>query len=117
MWRNIFGLLKRIFTVNDELKKLQTDSDLHSQQIREIVANQTRFYYEYQLQRERDAAERERDLHERERAFAERERERLRTENQQLRERLERPERLSLPPSTPQSPGGPSKADGGLKEE
>lgn len=104
MWGKVFEVLKRIFTINDELKKLQADSDLHSEQIREIVASQTRFYYEYRLQRERDAVERERELHKRERALAEHEQEKLRLENQQLRERLER---LSLLPTKP--PDEPSK--------
>jgi hypothetical protein len=109
MWGKVFEILKRIFTINDELKKLQADSNLHSEQIREIVSSQTRFFYEYQLQRERDAVERERELHKRERALAEHEQEKLRLENQQLRERLERLEHLSLPSPASKPPDEPSK--------
>lgn len=85
MWEKVFEVFKRIFTINDELKKLQADAALHSEQIREILANQTRFYYELQLHREREAHEREKEA--------------MQRENQQLRGRLERLEKL-LPSAT-----------------
>ncbi|MCI0525721.1 MAG: hypothetical protein L0Y75_10700 [Acidobacteria bacterium] len=85
MWEKVFEIFKRFFTISDELKRLQADSKLHGEQIRELIDNQTRLYYEFQLQKERNAHEREKET--------------LRLENQQLRERLERLERL-LPSAT-----------------
>jgi regulator of replication initiation timing len=67
------------------LKRLQADSKLHGDQIRELIDNQTRLFYEFQLQKERDAHERENEA--------------LRLDNQKLRERLERLEKL-LPSAT-----------------
>ncbi|MGH9837023.1 MAG: hypothetical protein ACRD9Y_28685 [Blastocatellia bacterium] len=99
MWQRLFDLLKSFFTISEEVKKLQADSQEFSQQLRELAENQTRLYYEYQIQRERDARERERENFERERESKEREKELLRLENQLLRERLERLERL-LPSAT-----------------
>ncbi|MGH9841294.1 MAG: hypothetical protein ACREEM_21270 [Blastocatellia bacterium] len=69
-----------------------------AQQLRALAENQTRLYYEIQIQRERDARERERERSERELAIKDRDQEILRLENQLLRERLER---LSLPPASP----------------
>jgi hypothetical protein len=85
MWEKVFEIFKRFFTISDELKRLQADSKLHGEQIRELIDNQTRLYYEFQLQKERNAHEREKET--------------LRLENQQMRERLERLERL-LPSAT-----------------
>jgi regulator of replication initiation timing len=85
MWEKVFEIFKRFFTISDELKRLQADSKLHGEQIRELIDNQTRLYYEFQLQKERNAHEREKET--------------LRLENQQLRERLELLERL-LPSAT-----------------
>ncbi|MCG3162957.1 MAG: hypothetical protein JMDDDDMK_04326 [Acidobacteria bacterium] len=85
MWEKVFEIFKRFFTISDELKRLQADSKLHGEQIRELIDNQTRLYYEFQLQKERNTYEREKET--------------LRIENQQLRERLERLERL-LPSAT-----------------
>jgi len=87
MWKTVFEVLKRLFTINEDLNRLQAASKLHGDQIRELYENQTRFQYELQLQRERSAHEREKEA--------------LRLENQQLRERLEHLDRLSLPPKTP----------------
>lgn len=85
MWEKVFEIFKRFFTISDELKRLQADSKLHGEQIRELIDNQTRLYYEFQLQKERNTYEREKET--------------LRIENRQLRERLERLERL-LPSAT-----------------
>lgn len=84
MWEKVFEIFKRFFTISDELKRLQADSKLHGEQIRELIDN-PRLYYEFQLQKERDAHEREKEA--------------MRLESRQLRERLERLERLSLPTS------------------
>lgn len=105
MWEKVFGVFKRIFTFNDELKKLQADSDLHAEQIKELYANQTRFQYELQLQKERDAHERERILHQLQLANKDRIESEQRIEIQQLREQVAR---LSLPPSAPKPPDEPS---------
>ncbi|MDQ3011585.1 MAG: hypothetical protein M3X11_12870 [Acidobacteriota bacterium] len=83
VWQKIYDLFKRLFTINDDLSRLQAELKRQGDQIREIVVNQTRFQYELQLQKERDAHEREQI--------------KLQLENRLLRERLER---LSLPPST-----------------
>ncbi len=93
MWKSVFEVFKHLFTINEDINRLQAASKLHGDQIRELYENQTRFQYELQLQKERDA-------HERERA-------RLEFEKQVLLERLERLERPSLPPS--KSPDEPSK--------
>jgi hypothetical protein len=91
MWEKVFEIFKRFFTISDELKRLQADSKLHGEQIRELIDNQTRLYYEFQLQKERNAHEREKET--------------LRLENQQLRERLERLERLLPSATTDKKPG------------
>lgn len=93
MWKSVFEVLKRLFTINEDINRLQAASKLHGDQIQELYENQTRFQYELQLQKERDA-------HERERA-------RLEFEKQLLLKRLERLEQQSLPPSKP--PDEPSK--------
>ncbi len=92
MWKAVFEVIKRLFTINDELNRLQTEPKLHGEQIRELAANQTRFQYELQLQKERAAHEREQ--------------EKLRLENQQLRERLERLEKLLPPAKSSNEPSG-----------
>ena len=61
MWEKVFEIFKRFFTISDELKRLQADSKLHGEQIRELIDNQTRLYYEFQLQKERNAHEREKE--------------------------------------------------------
>ncbi len=81
-WKAVFEVLKRLFTINDELNRLQAESKRHGEQILELAASQTRLQYELQLQNERDAREREK--------------EKLQLENRLLRERLDRLERLSL---------------------
>ncbi len=90
MWEKVFEILKRFFTISDELKRLQADSKLHGEQIRELIDSQTRLYYEFQLQKERGAHEREKET--------------LRLENQHLRERLERLERLLPSAATDKKP-------------
>lgn len=85
MWEKVFEVFKRFFTISDELKRLQADSKLHGEQIRELINNQTRLYYEFQIQKERDLHEREKEA--------------LRLENLELQERLERLEKL-LPSAT-----------------
>lgn len=90
MWEKTFEVFKRIFTINDELKKLQADSALYAEQIRDILANQTRLFYELQLHKEREAHEREKEA--------------LQRENQQLRGRLEQLEKLLLPATTDKKP-------------
>lgn len=95
MWKAVFEVFKRLFTINEDLNRLQAASKLHGDQIRELYDNQTRFQYELQLQQERDAHEREK--------------EKLQFEKRLLSERLEQLERLSLPSSTPKPPDEPSK--------
>jgi len=80
-------------TINEDLNRFQAELKRHGEQIRELAENQTRFQYEMQLQRERDAHEREQI--------------KLQLENRLLREQLER---LSLPPSSRQPLDEPSKA-------
>ncbi len=92
MWKSVFEVLRRLFTINDDLNRFQAELKRHGEQIRELAENQTRFQYEMQLQREREAHEREQI--------------KLQLENRFLREQLER---LSLPPSPPKPPGEPSK--------
>jgi peroxiredoxin len=106
MWSRIFKLLRQVFNFYEDLQKLKETARQQGQQIRQLADQQTRLYYEFQIQRERDAREREHEnferahaLLERERQLQEREKELLRLENQLLRERLERLERL-LPSAT-----------------
>lgn len=94
MWGKFFNILKLVLTLADSFQKLDAKVKEHGEQIRELSANQTRMWYEFQLQRERDARERERE-------DTARAQEAMWRENQQLRERLERLERLSLPPAPP----------------
>lgn len=104
MWKSLFSLFKRAITLAEDLQRLREQVKENSRQIDELADSQTRLYYEYQLQRERDAREREREAYqrerqmieqmvERERALFERKLEVLQQENQLLRERL------SLPPA------------------
>ncbi len=99
MWSRIFKLLRQVFNFYEDLQKLKETARQQGQQIRQLADQQARLYYEYQIQRERDARERERENFERDRELKEREKELLRLENQLLRERLERLERL-LPSAT-----------------
>ncbi len=64
MLEKIFSLFKFVFTVTDEIKRLQADAKEFDQQLRRLAENQARLYYEVQLQRERDAREHERAQHE-----------------------------------------------------
>lgn len=98
MWGRIFNLAKQIFNYHEDLQKLKETTKQQAQQIRALAENQTRLYYEIQIQRERDARERERERAERELMAKDLEQEILRLENQLLRERLER---LNLPPASP----------------
>jgi hypothetical protein len=107
MWKSFFSLFKRAITLAEDLQRLREQVKENSRQLDELADSQTRLYYEYQLQRERDAREREREAHqrdlvtftrehnlaERELDALKREAELLRRENQLLRERL------SLPPA------------------
>jgi len=61
MWKAVFEVFKRLFTFNEDLNRLQAASKLHGDQIRELYDNQTRFQFELQLQKERDAHEREKE--------------------------------------------------------
>lgn len=79
------------------------------EKIYSLIKNQTRFQYEMQLQKERDAHEREQVIHKLELALRDRTEDALRLEAKQLREQLERTERLTLPPSPPKPPDEPSK--------
>lgn len=107
MWSRFFKLFELVLNFYGDLQKLKETSKQHSQQLRALAEHQTRLYYEYQIQRERDAREREREAHQRELNAIERERTLavresavlkretglLRRENQLLREGL------SLPPA------------------
>ncbi len=95
MWKSVFEVFKRLFSINEDLNRLQAASKLHGDQIRELYENQTRFQFELQLQKERDAHEREK--------------EKLQFEKRLLSERLEQLERLGLPPSAPKPPDEPLK--------
>lgn len=99
MWSRIFKLLKQVFNFHEDLQRLKETARQQGQQIRQLADQQTRLYYEFQIQRERDTREREREGFERARDLEAREKELLRLENQFLRERLERLERL-LPSAT-----------------
>lgn len=55
MWKSVFEVFKHLFTINEDINRLQAASKLHGDQIRELYENQTRFQYELQLQKERDA--------------------------------------------------------------
>src|SRR5262249_27976717 len=109
MWGKVFDVIKRFLTITEKLNSLQRTSELHAEQIRELFDNQTRFQYELQLQKERDARERERILHQLQMALKDRAESELRLENRQLREHIEKSERSSLPPSTSIPPDEPSK--------
>lgn len=85
MWTRFFNLFKLVINFGEDLQKLKETVKQQGQQLNELAANQTRMYYEFQLQRERDAREREREDAAR--------------ENQQLRGRLEQLEKL-LPSAT-----------------
>jgi hypothetical protein len=103
MWDRILKFIKQIFNYHEDLQKLKETAKQQAHQIRALAENQTRLYYEIQIQRERDARERERERFEREAAIKDREQEILRLENQLLRERLER---LNLPPASPPKSSG-----------
>ena len=90
MWEKLLGLFKFMFTITEEIKRLQADSKDFDQQLRRLAENQARLYYEFQLQRERDAREREHLEHERERLALEQKANTLERENEQLRQRLEK---------------------------
>lgn len=60
MWKQLFKALKYIITFAEKLQKLEARAKEQSEQIRRLADNQARMYYEFQLQRERDARERER---------------------------------------------------------
>lgn len=92
MWQTILNFIKQIFTLAEKLQQIETTLKEHSRHINELTANQTRFHYELQLQKERTAHEREREAHEREM-------EALQLERQLLRSRLEQLEKL-LPSAT-----------------
>ncbi len=90
MWKSVIELVRRLFTINEELNRLQSASKKHGDEIRELYETLTRVQYEMQLQRERD-------IHEREK-------EKLLLENRLLLERLE--QRGLPPPSSDKKPGG-----------
>lgn len=90
MWEKVIGLFKFVFTVTEEIKRLQADSKDFDQQLRHLAENQARLYYEFQLQRERDAREREQLEHERERFALETKANSLERENERLRRLLEK---------------------------
>ena len=85
MWKSVFELFKRLFTINDELNRLQAELKKQGEQIRQLTDSMTRAQYEQQLQNERNAHEREKVI--------------LELEKRLLLERLERAEQRSLPPS------------------
>lgn len=49
MWKSVFEVFRRLFTINDDLNRFQTELKRHGEQIRELAENQTRFQYELQL--------------------------------------------------------------------
>jgi hypothetical protein len=106
MWQSLLDILKRLISYTEKLEKIEATLKEHGQYIKELGANQTRMYYEAQLQRERAARERERLQ-----AAVEREVILLRQENQQLRERLERLERAQLPPAPPKQDPDPDEEE------
>lgn len=78
MWKSVIELVRRLFTINEDLNRLQSASKKHGDDIRELYETVARVQFEMQLQRERDAHEREK--------------EKLQLENRLLLERLERRE-------------------------
>ncbi|MBS1790302.1 MAG: hypothetical protein JST85_21435 [Acidobacteria bacterium] len=87
MWKTVFEVFKRLFTINDELNRVQAELKRQGEQIRQLAENQMRFQYEQQLQNERSVHEREKVI--------------LELENRLLRERLE--QRILPPPSDKKS--------------
>ena len=62
MLDKLFALTKTIFTIDEELKRLREDAKSTNEQMRRLAHNQARLYYEFQLQKERDAHAREAEL-------------------------------------------------------
>ena len=94
MLEKLLNLIKLVFILAESWQKFETKVEAklkeHSERLRELADNQARLYYEFQLEKERNAHEREKSA--------------MRQENQELRERLERLERLALQPPPTKSP-------------
>lgn len=88
MLEKFVSLLKMLFTIDEELKRLREESKRHGDRIHELASNQARLYYELQLQKEREA-------HTRETAT-------LRLELEQTQKRLKELE-AHLPPTIPKT--------------